>query len=174
MSHSEAAVEIATSTEGLVQTVDGSYLAILGRAPDASGMTSAFQFLATGHSWSQLQAILIGSTEFFQAHAGGTDAGFVTALYQVGLGRAPDAEGEAASNAFLDQGNTRLQLADVVLGSVEAATDAIQTTYQTFLRHPANAAAFAAAVASQPQDETQVLDAAITGVFDSPEILSDL
>jgi len=84
--------DILHSQEYLTLEATHLYQNVFGRAPDAGGLASSVAMLAAGASSTELEAILLGSAEYYGA-AGGTNAGFVSAVYQTALGRKADAPG---------------------------------------------------------------------------------
>ncbi|MHB8450516.1 MAG: DUF4214 domain-containing protein, partial [Mycobacteriales bacterium] len=67
---------------------------VLGRPVDPGGLASWTAFLNHGGSIEQLRADLASSSEF-RARAGGTNTAVVDAFYQLFLGRAAGAAGQA-------------------------------------------------------------------------------
>jgi ELWxxDGT repeat protein len=66
-----------------------AYLRLLGRAPDPLGLQGWTNAMVGGLTDQQLEAGFAASPEFY-ANAGGTDAGWVTAVYNLLLGRPPE------------------------------------------------------------------------------------
>src|SRR5207253_6456122 len=92
--------------------IDGLYQKILQRPSDSAGKTWFDQYLAGGSRVDAARAIMLGSPEYFNLH-GGTNDGFVNALYQDVLGRAPEPNGQAYWLQQLASGKSRT---DVALG----------------------------------------------------------
>lgn len=67
-----------------------AYETYLGRGPDPSGLAHWLRMMRQGMTIQQLEAGFLGSTEFFNAHASGSNETFIRALYGVVLGRVPD------------------------------------------------------------------------------------
>ena len=99
--------------------MDGFYHALLGRAADPAGRGLFTSLLATGASHEQIRAAILASDEYFQ-RAGGTERGFLEALYHDVLGRGIDVTGAANWRYALGSGTTRQELAGDVLASPEA------------------------------------------------------
>jgi len=104
------------------------YEVFLHRAPDSLGMQAWANVLgqpgnpgthAGGHDELDVVADIIGSPEYFALH-GGTNQGFVEALYQDLLGRTADAGGEAAWTQLLAGTGDRTAVALAIAGSPEA------------------------------------------------------
>lgn len=72
---------LVTTSESRRMQVTRLYEDLLGRTPDAGGLAYWSQYLVGGGRFDLLQAQLLGSGEFFAA-AGGTNAAFVSALFQ--------------------------------------------------------------------------------------------
>ena len=128
----EVVEAILHSQEYLTREATQLYQAVLGRAPDAGGLNSSVAMLASGASSTQLEAALLGSAEYY-GNAGGTNAGFVMALYQTVLGRKADAPGAQNFEQELAGGVSRGTVAQQMLGSAEAVNPEIQSIYETVL-----------------------------------------
>jgi hypothetical protein len=93
-SHADVAKTLLDSPEHEQLLVGSLYTKLLGRSADPSGLSSfASQLAANGDEGATIAAIA-GSDEFFQ-HAGASNVGFVSALYNSLLGRAGEAQGMA-------------------------------------------------------------------------------
>jgi uncharacterized repeat protein (TIGR01451 family) len=120
--------------------VDAVYSRLLHRAADPAGRNSFVQFLENGGRVEQVEALIAGSPEYFQRRGGGTNDGFLNALYQDGLGRAVDAPGRAAWDQALSSGLSRTQVAAKLFSSPEYDMDLVNNDYGTYLRRPSDAA----------------------------------
>src|SRR5262249_47057571 len=120
---------IESSPEYRTRTVQGLYATLLGRAADPAGLNGSPVFLARGGTLDQLRAILLSSPEYYQARGGGTNDGFLAALYHDVLGRPPDIGGALAYGQALARGLSRFQVASIVLGSHEARQQQVQGFY---------------------------------------------
>lgn len=83
-------------------------------------------------------AILISSQEYYVDRGGGTDAGFITAVFQDVLHRAPDPSALAFYGQELALGVTHVELAGQILNSIEAEIISINSLYQRYLGRPAD------------------------------------
>lgn len=83
------------------------YLAVLGREPDAAGLTGWATSLANGTEPATVVTRFMASSEFQARYGTTTDAEFVTLLYDNVLGRAPDAGGFATWTGLLASGTPR-------------------------------------------------------------------
>lgn len=130
---------MVNSNEYRAKVVNDLYRKYLGRDADAGGLAGYVQFLAAGGTVNQIAASILGSAEFFDK-AGGTNEGFVNALYLAVLGRPVDTAG-AANLGPLSFGVTREQIAFNILSSTEAAQEAVEDAYELYLGRPADAGA---------------------------------
>ena len=101
----------APQYEYWIDQVQLNYLTLLGRQADAAGLTSNVNFLVAGGTIEQMQANLLGSPEYFTSQGGGTNQGFLTALYQDLLNRSVDAAAQALYGGALNAGVSRTQVA---------------------------------------------------------------
>jgi hypothetical protein len=172
VSRQQVVASIENTPEYQAIEVKSIYEQYLHRTPDAAGLSYWTNQLALGATVEQVESGIVGSQEFFTVQGGGTDAGFLTALYQDALGRAPDATGETQFLAALKSGVTTGQVAGVVFGSVEFQTDLVGGFYESFLHRAADANGLAFFVQQMRQGATdQDVIAAIVG---SNEYFSDL
>jgi hypothetical protein len=141
LTRSQAVQAILGGVEYQTDLIQSSYQSILGRAADASGQAAFLQFLQAGGSREQLTALLVSSPEF-NARDGSTPSGWVTGLYQVELGRAPDASALAYVEQLLSSGGSEYTLTTAIITSAEADTQFVDGVYQQFLnRQPSDAEA---------------------------------
>src|SRR5439155_5410378 len=96
--------------------------------------------LAAGSTGAQVAAILAGSDEYFQTRGGGSNDGFLSALYQDALRRQVDASGQASFTQLLQAGASRIDVALSVLNSLESHQDLVAGFYQQFLHRAADPA----------------------------------
>jgi hypothetical protein len=131
---------IKSSPEYLGDQVDAAYNRMLHRSADAGGRNAFFNFLESGGTVEQLEALIAGSPEYFQTLGGGTNDGFLDPLYQDGLARAVDASGRATWDQALATGSSRTQVAALIFSSPEHQNDLVNNYYSSFLRRPADRA----------------------------------
>jgi hypothetical protein len=141
-SRADVALGIESSPETRAKAVSGLYGSLLGRPPDPLGLSSAIQFLGAGGRMEQLEAVLLGSPEYFQ-RGGGTTRGFLKALYRDILGRAVDPSGAATWTPLADTnvpvpGIGRALVATAVVNSPEARTRLVQSFYAAYLHRAAD------------------------------------
>ncbi len=139
VSRSQVATLIQNAAGHEYQTVEVEqvYDQFLHRGADPAGLTSAVNFLVAGGTVEQLGAALAGSPEYLQ-NAGGTDDGFLNALYRDVLGRTPDTDGSTFWHGVLSRGVSLDQVARNFLASNEYRRDLSQQFYQQFLGRPAD------------------------------------
>jgi hypothetical protein len=123
---------IEGSAEYKADLVTNLYTTYLSRQPDAAGVAYWVNFLLQGGTVEDLKVAFLGSTEFF-ARAGGTDQGFLTALYSAVLGRAIDSASAQSFETLLSQGFSVSQIAAIVVKSNEAMTDQVESDYEALL-----------------------------------------
>ncbi len=153
---------IEQSTEYLTGLVASLYQHYLHRAADP-GAAGWVRLLAGGISVEQVTASILSSPEYYGLH-GGTDLGFVQALYQDVLNRAPDGGGLNAWLTLLAGGDSRYQVAWGFLISTEYRADLAESDYTTYLGRNADAGGLSGWVqALQAGLSDQALLAAIFG-----------
>ena len=111
--------EIQASSEYQTLEVQKLYHQLLGRTGEPAGVKSWIRALNEGLTIEQVEGGFLGSPEYFQK-AGGTEAGFLTALYQDVLDRPVDRVGAEAWGTLLQKGVSRLAIALTVEASAEA------------------------------------------------------
>ncbi len=141
-SRTDIVAGIEGGLEYRVGEVEGLYQLYLRRPADDPGLLAAAAFLGSGGTAGQLAAFLAGSPEYFQTRAGGSNDGFLDALYAdaLGMGRTMDTDGRAAADLALGTGTmTRAQVAAALLASDEYRRDQVKLFYQEFLGRAADA-----------------------------------
>jgi hypothetical protein len=130
--------DILSSTEYRQDVVNGLYHKLLHRQADPRGLASFTGLLAAGATTEQVEADIAGSPEYYQVRGGGSAASFLTALYGDGLGRTPDAAGQAGFLQALAQGASTSQVAAAVFTSTEYRQDLVASYYQAYLGRAAD------------------------------------
>jgi hypothetical protein len=137
-------LDIRGSAEGLGTEVNDLYLRFLHRAADPTALAGWPPFLSN-HSDIDLTAQLVGSQEYYLTRGGGTDAGFITAVYEDVLCRTPSAAEIAAWEAELSTTGTnqtaaqrRVSVALQILTSPEGRADQVSGYYISYLRRQAD------------------------------------
>jgi len=124
---------ITGSLEYRTNLVQGLYRQYLQRAADSSGLATGLAFLQSGGRVEQLAAFITGSQEYFQIRVGGSNDGFLAALYHDVLNRDIDSSGQISFGQALVSGTSRSQVASAIFGSDEYRGDLVQSFYQRFL-----------------------------------------
>jgi uncharacterized protein GlcG (DUF336 family) len=138
------ALAIEASPEFRAAEVQGLYGVFLGRAADPAGVAAFNAVIDAGRPVEAFEAQLLGSPEYYRNRGGGTDDGFITALYADLLGRAADPGARTFLGQALARGIPRTQVAAAVLASDEYRQDLVQSFYGRFLGRAADAGGLAA------------------------------
>jgi hypothetical protein len=117
--------------------IQGLYNDLLGR-DSAGGIDAHLRGLAAGNSFERLRSVFLGSDEYFQRH-GGTQDGFLSALFQDVLGRAIGPVGRATFSQALRDGMSRQEVALAVISSAESRQRTVERMYGEFLDRTATA-----------------------------------
>jgi len=153
---SQVSQGITSSQEYRTDLIAADYQLFLHRTADLPGLGNFLNFLGTGGTDEQIAVILTGSAEYFQNRGGGTNDGFLTALFQDALARPIDAGGRTGFDQQLAGGVTRAQVASAIFGSTEYRQDLVGSYYLRFLHRPADSggmANFIAVLGNGAKDE---------------------
>jgi uncharacterized protein (TIGR03118 family) len=163
---------IEASTEYRTILVQKAYTQFLHRTADAAGLAFWVGVLQQGGTIEQVDAGLVGSPEYMRVRGGGTNDGFLTALFQDALNRTVDTTGHDAFAAQLAGGTTTTQVATQVFASTEYRQDLSQSFYQRFLHRAADTPGlnFWVGALQQGQRDEQV----VAGVLGSVEFFRPL
>jgi hypothetical protein len=135
----QVAGDIESSGEHHLREVQDLYRRLLRREADPTGLASWTRYLDQGGTAESLQALILGSGEYFTRIGGGTVDGFLQALYGDVLHRAADAAGLQGWGGLLeDEDATPTDIAAAVLRSLESDIDEVQGLYQRFLHRGAD------------------------------------
>ena len=148
-----AMVQLAFPREFQRDTVDTLYQQYLGRAPDAAGNAYWTAFLYGGGTAEQMSQAIISSPEFWKL-SGGTDSGFLDALFRDALGRAIDQQALAYFQGQMAQGATPSQVAALIFASNEYDHVRADALIEQFLDRPADHATADPIAARLAQGET--------------------
>jgi hypothetical protein len=124
------AVQLSPEFFGRVVTQD--FQTILGRSPDTGALKVAVAFLQGGGTNAQLQTLLFGSPEFFN-RSGGTDTGFVNALFTGATGQTLDTVTQGTLVGLLNAGFSGMTLAQFLLSTPAPAQQQITNSFEQFL-----------------------------------------
>jgi hypothetical protein len=120
---------IQNSLEYRTREVETLYTRFLHRSADTGGLITDVNLLAAGATVTQIEIAILASEEYFANRGGGTNTGFVNALYLDLLGRNADPSGQTFVNALNNQVLTRTQVARAILTSPEGLQDTVQGFY---------------------------------------------
>ena len=111
-----------------------AYVNYLLRSPDAAGLALWTDLMKNhGLTDERLEANFIASNEFYLVRGGGTNAGWVDALYMAFLGRPADDAGKAFWLQQLALGESRSDIAYGFATSIERERERITQDYQHYL-----------------------------------------
>jgi Domain of unknown function (DUF4214) len=141
LSREAVAALFSTSPEVYGRHVDADYQLMTGHAADPAGRAYWVGALGGGAYDETILAGLASTSTYYAGHGGGTDKGFLTALYKDLLGRTPSA---AELNAWLAGGpiTDRAGVARGFAFSHEHHHDVVASPtgwYQLYLGRPADA-----------------------------------
>ena len=117
------------SAEYFGTIIKPAYVQFLGRPADPSGIAYWTNQMIDGLTDENLEAGFIGSDEFYN-HSGGTNKGWVDAMYQDLLGQQPILHGEAFWIGQLASGANRASVAFGFAASSERESQHIQADYR--------------------------------------------
>ena len=159
---------ILSSGEYRSDVVQALYTELLHRTADPTGLSAFTSMLAQGGTDEQVAAMLAGSPEYYNNRGGGTNDGFLNALYQDALGRSPDATGRSIWDQAMANGTTPQQVAAAIFGSQEYQQDLVQKFYQTYLHRAADTAGlngFVNQLQNGSRDEAVILAIITSGEY---------
>jgi hypothetical protein len=144
--HAAAVQIIKDSPEYKTLVVQGYYRLYLHRIGEADGVRTWISLLDSGVSATRLREVFVSSPEYFQTRAGGTDTGFLDALYRDAFNRSLDPAGQDAWGRVLNgaAGKGRAAVAEGVFTSPEFYQNLVQSLYLQFLHRPADPTGMAA------------------------------
>jgi hypothetical protein len=161
-------VQTAFPEEYERDTVQALYETYLRRAPDPGGFQAWTAFLYNGGTDEELAQILVSSPEYLQSRGGGTNDGFLDALFHDALGRAVDASGRAFFDAAMAKGATPASVAAIIFGSDEYRRDLVSGLYEQLLDRPADPQgldAFVGQLAGGERDEQVIAEMVASDEF---------
>ena len=131
MTTQQVVVNLLASPEYQQKLVNDLYIQYLGRPADPDGLASHVAMLQS--SGEQAVIISLLSSDEFYANAGGTNEGFLSALYLALLDRPIDSTGLANYLAELNFGVSRATVVAEILNSAEGLQAQVNQAYQTYL-----------------------------------------
>jgi uncharacterized repeat protein (TIGR01451 family) len=152
-------VQLSTPEEFQRDTVAALYEQYLGRAVDPQGQHAWAAYLFNGGTIEGMSELLVSSPEYWHVRAGGTDVGFLHALFQDALGREIDPGAFTFFTNLMSQGLTPAAVAATVFNSDEYHRTRVNALFEQFLDRPADPgalAAFAAELDGGATDETAI------------------
>jgi uncharacterized protein (TIGR03118 family) len=154
MTRTQVVAGIESSTEFRSNEVQNAYQKFLHRNAEQAGVNFWVSFLQQGHTVEQMEAGIVGSAEYMQNRGGGTNNGFLTALFQDALGRAVDTTAQNVFAQQLGSGATANQVANQVFASTEFQQTLVKSDYQQLLNRAADAAGLSAFTSALQQGQT--------------------
>ncbi|HEX7449362.1 MAG TPA: TIGR03118 family protein [Pirellulales bacterium] len=140
-SRAQVALAIEATAEYRGDEVNHLYVHYLHRPTDPGALSFGTTFLASGKTIEQLATIVAGSSEYFTRRGGGTNDGFLNALFQDALARSVDSGARQYFDGLLAGGTPRSQVAAAIFASDEYLGDVVAGVYLEFLQRPVDAAA---------------------------------
>lgn len=123
---------LAASDEWAGRRVDDLYRTVLERPAEPAGRAHWVGRIAGGLHLEEVAAMFYGSPEYFD-RVGGTEGGFVDALYRALLGRHADTGGRSHWLGHLRRGMARHAVAGSFYASTESRFDRVAATYREVL-----------------------------------------
>jgi hypothetical protein len=166
------ALDIEQSLEYRQDEVQALYAHYLYRNADPAGLAAFANLLTHGGTAEQVAADIVSSPEYYQLRGGGTNAGFLAALYQDALGRNIDPSGQSNLTRALAAGASKRDIASAIFASLEYRQDLVQGYFHSILVRSADQAGlgiFADALADGVTDE-----AIMANIFGSAEFFAKL
>lgn len=166
-SRTQVALGFEASPEYQTREIQQLYQELLGRPADQQGLSTFLSAMQQGASIRQVEAVILASNEYYQTQGGGTNQGFLQALYEDVLGRPIDPQGDATFSLMLAQGTPRIVVVNMVLYSQESNVDTVMGYYEQYLGRPADqqGLAFWVSLLDQGQPVEQIL----AGILGSEE-----
>jgi hypothetical protein len=142
MSRVEMANAFNNSDEYRIYKTKEAYNRALRRDPEPTGAAYWLGALQRGQlSPENVYSTFLATDEMFNVQGGGTNSGYITAMYQDLLGRAPDQEGLNYWTNRLNKGEPRRAISDSIWYSPEKYNVRVNDAYQLLLGRPADAGA---------------------------------
>ena len=137
VTRTQVANQLLRSAEKSNERIQNLFNTYLHRPADGGDLGLYSNMLQHGTPVEDVRAAILSSQEYFNSRGGGGNLGFITALYQDVLGRAPDSQGSAAFVQQLNTGGSRSAIAHQIVTSQEASARWMNALYQKYLHHAA-------------------------------------
>jgi hypothetical protein len=164
LDHSASPLAVLRAFEGTgafkIALVGDAFAQVLGHGPDATGLVGGLRFLRHGGKILDLEVSLAGTDEFFVAN-GDTVDGFITGVYQVGLGRGPNSAEMVLGDAALTRGESRTAFARSILKGAGGLAFQADTVFVDLLRHHADGVELSGGVSLISRHGLEALIAAV-------------
>lgn len=125
-------LDLEATPEYRQDEVTSLYEHYLHRAAEPAALAADSQLLAQGMTDEQLAAIIVSSDEYFALH-GGTNDGFLAALFQDALNRPIEVAAVSWFEQYLAAGGSLAQVAALIFGSHEYHADVVAGIYEQLL-----------------------------------------
>jgi len=135
VTRTQVAAQLLRSGQAPNARVQNFYSQFLHRPGSPSEVAYFAGMLQQGASIEQVEAGILGSAEYFAQRGGGTNSGFLAALYQDVLGRPADPPAIALWMQQLASGASRSAIAQQVSSSAEARQRWVNALYNRYLHH---------------------------------------
>ena len=137
VTRTQVANQLVRSVEHSNARIQNMFSTYLHRPAGGTDINFYSGMLQHGTPVEDVRSSILASPEYFNSRGGGGNIGFVTALYQDVLGRAPDAQGSSSFVQALNTGAQRSAIAHQFVTSQEARARWMNALYNTYLHHGA-------------------------------------
>jgi hypothetical protein len=134
-SRTQVALGIMRTPEYRSNHAQNLYRAHLGRPADGIALDALAAMLQQGMTTEQVESAILASPTYFSERGGGSNDGFLAALFQDVLGRPVDPGSRAQFAQQLASGASRSSVAEAVLKSPESGRRWINALYDQLLHH---------------------------------------
>lgn len=129
---------VISSTDYRVHLVQTTHRALLGRSAGVLELSRLVPYLAAGGTAANLKVSLLESEEYFNSRGGGTNAGFLVALYKDVLGRAFDPARGDIGGRLLETGAQRSYICFSLVASEAAHEVLVRGWFSRFFHRTAD------------------------------------
>jgi hypothetical protein len=140
LSRAQFVAALEASPEFRINEVEGLYQKYLRRNADFGGLGLMVNFMNHGGTPEQVAMLLVSSQEYFITRGSSTNALWLNAIFEDGLGREIDTYTLTTFTGLMSSSMDRAQVAAVVFGSAEYSANLAEGLYQRYLRRPADPA----------------------------------